>query len=270
MLSTFFRKRTRPKAPTVPAVPPGTVVWAVGDIHGRLDLLGPLMAAVMADARTSQAQRKIVVFLGDYVDRGPASRGVIDLLIRLAKVAGIEWRFLKGNHEEIMLRFLDDPSVGSRWCTYGGDAALASWSLKAPSIAHRKEGWAHLSDELNHALTPPERSFLNALESQVVIGDYVFVHAGFRPGVALADQSDSDRLWIRSEFLDSAVEFDKVVVHGHTPVEYVHHDRRRIAVDTKAYSSGILTAIRLEGAGRSLLQTGQTSDGQIATEAVRL
>lgn len=270
MLSTLFRKKTRPTAPAAPAVPPGTVVWAIGDVHGRLDLLGPLMKAVMADARASLAQRKIVLFLGDYVDRGPASRGVIDLLIRLAKVAGIEWHFLKGNHEEIMLRFLDDPSVGPRWCTYGGDAALASWSLKPPSIGHRKEGWAHLSDELNHALTPPERSFLDGLETQVVIGDYVFVHAGFRPGLALADQSDSDRLWIRGEFLDSDVEFDKIVVHGHTPVRSVYQDRRRIAVDTKAYSSGMLTALRLEGTARSLLQTGQTPDGQISTQVVAL
>lgn len=164
-----------------------------------------------------------------------------------------------------MLRFLDDPSVGNRWCTYGGDAALASWGLKPPSIAHRKEGWAHLSDELNHAVTPEQRSFLKALEPEVVIGDYALVHAGYRPGVPLADQSDGDRLWIRGDFLDSDVEFDKVVVHGHTPVRSVHQDRRRIAVDTKAYSSGVLTALRLEGTARTFLQTSQTADGEVST-----
>lgn len=265
MLSTLFRKKARPAAPTAPAVPDGLAVWAIGDIHGRLDLLKSLMKAVLEDIKASPSQRKLVVFLGDYIDRGPDSRGVIDLLIRLSDVAGVEWHFLKGNHEEIMLRFLDDPSVGNRWCTYGGDAALASWGLKPPSIAHRKEGWAHLSDELNHALTPDQRAFLNALETELMIGDYAFVHAGYRPGVPLADQSDGDRLWIRGDFLDSDVEFDKVVVHGHTPVRSVHQDRRRIAVDTKAYSSGVLTALRLQGTTRSFLQTGQPADGEVST-----
>lgn len=255
MISKLFRPRTKVVAPGAPAVPAGTVVWAVGDIHGRLDLLSPLVDAMEADLHGSGAERKVVIFLGDYIDRGPDSRGVLRLLAGLSPSQGIEWRFLKGNHEQAMLDFLDEPSSGARWCEYGGDRALQSYGLRIPELAHRTEAWARVAADLRHKLTKVERDFLEGLELSVTEGDYFFAHAGARPGVLLDRQSDEDLMWIRQTFLDSQRAFERVVVHGHTPAPRVHADHRRIGVDTKAYDSGVLTALRLEGQERSLLQS---------------
>jgi len=254
MISNFFRARTRTAVPIAPAVPPGTVVWAVGDIHGRLDLLQPLVEAMVVDLQASGATRRVVVFLGDYIDRGPDSRGVLRLLAGLSTEQGVEWRFLKGNHEQAMLEFLEDPSAGARWCEYGGDRALLSWGLRAPELAHRAEAWARVAADLRHKLTKNETAFLETLELSVSVGDYFFSHAGARPGVALDRQSSKDLMWIRQPFLDSQTSFERVVVHGHTPTTAVHVDQRRIGVDTKAYDTGVLSAVRLEGTERSLLQ----------------
>lgn len=245
MISTLFGKKPRVAAPAEPRVPDGVVVWAVGDIHGRLDLLKPLVEAIMEDAAATAATRKIVIFLGDYIDRGPDSQGVIRYLIDLPKDAGIEWRFLKGNHEEAMLNFLDDPAKGAIWCEYGGDATLKSYGLKLPQMKHKPEVWKHLAADLDHKVTPAELGFLRSLELSLSIGDYFFTHAGARPSVPLNQQSERDLMWIRESFLDSDIEFEKVVVHGHTPTARIHADRRRIGVDTKAYASGTLSAVRL-------------------------
>lgn len=254
MLSRLFRSRTQVAAPTAPAVPDGTVVWAVGDIHGRLDLLEPLVEAIVADLRASSASRRVVVFLGDYIDRGPDSRGVLQLLAGLSDVQGVEWRFLKGNHEQAMLGFLADPSAGRRWCEYGGDSALRSYGLRIPELTHRTEAWARVAADLRHKLTAREMEFLENLELSLTVGDYFFAHAGARPGVALDRQTSEDLMWIRNSFLDSPAAFDRVVVHGHTPTSRAYVDHRRIGIDTKAYDSGILSALRLTGSQRSLLQ----------------
>ena len=255
MISKLFRTRTKVVTLRVPAVPPGTVVWTVGDIHGRLDLLAPLVDAIAADLHGSQAERKLVVFLGDYIDRGPDSRGVIQLLAGLSRSQGVEWRFLKGNHEQAMLDFLDDPATGARWCEYGGDRALRSYGLRVPELAHRSEAWARVAADLRHKLADREAAFLEDLELSLSVGDYFFSHAGARPGVALDRQSRQDLMWIRQPFLDSPTAFESVVVHGHTPTSRVHADHRRIGIDTKAYDTGVLSALRLEGQQRSLLQS---------------
>ncbi len=260
MISSLFKRRPKVAAPANPATPPGVVAWAVGDIHGRLDLLQPLVDAIMADAAASTAERKVVIFLGDYVDRGADSRGVIRYLAALPGDRGVEWRFLKGNHEEAMLDFLADPSAGARWCEYGGDAALRSYGLRPPELKHRVEAWARISADLEHKLTPRERGFLEGLELSLSVGDYFFAHAGARPGEPLDRQTERDLMWIRNSFLDSDVEFEKVVVHGHTPTREVHVDRRRIGVDTKAYDSGVLSAVRLEGRTRALMQAIQSRE----------
>lgn len=254
MFSRFLKRQPPVSAPANPAVPDGVVVWAIGDIHGRLDLLRPLVDALIADLSGTPASRRVVIFLGDYIDRGPDSRGVIELLANLSADFDIEWRFLKGNHEETMVDFLDDPTVGAKWCEYGGDATLASYGLKAPDLRHRIDGWAHLSADLRHKLTDREHAFLADQELSVMIGDYFFAHAGARPGEPLDNQSAEDLMWIRRSFLDSPVEFDRVVVHGHTPAAEVHADHRRIGIDTRAYESGILTALRLVGAERMVMQ----------------
>jgi serine/threonine protein phosphatase 1 len=262
MISSLFKKKPRTVVPATPSVPDGTIVWAVGDIHGRLDLLKPLVEGIMADAAGSVADRKVVIFLGDYIDRGPDSRGVLQHLINLPRDAGIEWRFLKGNHEAAMLRFLDEPAFGSDWCEYGGDAALASYGLKPPQMKHRADAWARVAADLDHKVTAAERAFLDTLELSLSIGDYFFAHAGARPGISLERQSERDLMWIRNSFLDHDAPFEKVVVHGHTPTKDVHVDHRRIGVDTKAYESGVLTAVRLEGEGWTIQATGL--DGLLA------
>lgn len=267
MFSKLLKRKPQVHAPENPSVPDGTIVWAIGDIHGRLDLLVPLVEAIVAEAAASAAERKVVVFLGDYIDRGPDSRGVIKYLADLPKSAGIEWRFLKGNHEETMLEFLADPSVGVKWCEYGGDATLTSYGLKLPQLRHRPQEWAHLSADLDHKLRPAERAFMEALELSLVIGDYFFAHAGARPGIALSEQSERDLMWIRGSFLDSEVEFEKVVVHGHTPTSKVQADQRRIGIDTKAYASGQLTALRLAGTTKTCSEASFSAGG--ATVVIR-
>lgn len=255
MFSKLLKRKPQVRAPENPSVPDGTIVWAIGDIHGRLDLLVPLVEAIMADAAASAAERKVVIFLGDYIDRGPESRGVIEYLTTLPISRGVEWRFLKGNHEETMLRFLEDPAIGSRWCEYGGDAALESYGLRAPYLKHRADVWGPVAADLAHRIPASHLEWLESLELCVTLGDYCFVHAGLRPGLAISEQSEADMLWIRDSFLQSQEAFEKVVVHGHTPTKAVYSDHRRIGVDTKAYASDVLTALRLERDGKSLMRT---------------
>ncbi|WP_332678188.1 metallophosphoesterase family protein [Brevundimonas sp.] len=261
MFLKLLKRRAPVKAPVSPAIPDGTVVWSIGDIHGRLDLLHPLVDAIQADLDATVADRKVVVFLGDYVDRGQDSRGVIQFLAGLTADRGIEWRFLRGNHEQAMLDFLEDPAEGAKWCEYGGDATLQSYGLRVPQLKHKLEAWAHLSADLAHRVTPAEKQFLENLELSFAVGDYFFAHAGARPGEALDRQSADDLMWIRRSFLDSEIEFDKIVVHGHTPTAEVHMDHRRIGIDTKAYESGVLSALRLSGSGRALIQSAEGARG---------
>lgn len=254
------------RASIASSVPQGTVVWAVGDVHGRLDLLTPLVEAVIRDLQDVEADRRIVIFLGDYIDRGPDSRGVIRLLSNLPTDGDIEWRFLKGNHEQTMLDFLDDPAVGPRWCEYGGDRALQSYGLRIPDLAHKLAAWTRVAADLRHKLSARELAFMQNLELSVVVGDYFFSHAGARPGVALDRQSAEDLLWIRQPFLESRLGFDRTVVHGHTPTRVVHADGRRIGIDTKAYASGVLTALRLEGEEQLVMQAVASSQREVEGE----
>lgn len=263
MFRTLFKRAASPQAPIhPPLIPPGLVVWAVGDIHGRLDLLNVLLDGIISDVRESD-NRTMVVFLGDYVDRGPDSRGVIDHLCSFADESSIEARFLKGNHEEKLVEFLTDPSVGPVWCEYGGVQALHSFGLSVPVVSHQTTAWAALSADLDHRLTDRQRRFLDELETSLSIGGYFFAHAGARPGVTLENQSERDLMWVRGSFLNSPERFDRVVVHGHTPASAVHMDDRRIGLDTGAYASGVLSAVRLEGEARRVLQAVQLADGAV-------
>lgn len=256
MFSRFLKRRSSVKAPLVPTLPDGVVIWAIGDIHGRLDLLQPLAEVILADLASSNAQRKVVIFLGDYIDRGPDSRGVLAYLEVLSRDGDVEWHFLKGNHEEAMLAFLAEPAEGEKWCEYGGGETLASYGLKVPQLKHRAEAWEHLSADLDHRMSDSERRFLETLTLSVSIGDYFFAHAGARPGKSLDQQTARDLMWIRGSFLNSEESFDRVVVHGHTPASEVHIDHRRIGLDTRAYASGVLSAVRLSGVDQRVYQTG--------------
>ncbi|KRA64672.1 serine/threonine protein phosphatase [Caulobacter sp. Root656] len=242
-------------------MPPGTLVWTVGDIHGRLDLLRPLLSAVLEDFARSAQTRKVLIFLGDYVDRGPDSQGVIELLCRLADGGPVETIFLRGNHEDRMAAFLEDPGIGPTWCDYGGREALRSYGVTAPADRADKDAWAAASADFNAAVSDRHRAFLRDLKFSASVGDYFFVHAGARPGVPLDQQSRHDMMWIRQTFLDDSRAFEKIVVHGHTPTDDIQSDHRRIGLDTGAYATGVLTAVRLEGEERAALQTAMTGSG---------
>jgi len=251
------RARLAPKPPEpgpeilVPQRPPARIpdgrrVYAIGDVHGRADLLRKLLDSIHRDATNGSYKGKpVLVLLGDYVDRGMHSKEVIDLLLSKA-MSPFETHFLKGNHESAMLEFLTDPSIGPRWAEYGGRETLASYGVRPPRSRTSQEDWATASDELKRALPPEHLHFLRSLELSVQIGDYLFVHAGIRPGVEIEHQSEHDLLWIRDDFLNDARPLGPVVVHGHTPGPRPHRDYRRIGLDTGAYLSGKLTAARFE------------------------
>ena len=242
-------------APVRASVPDGVRVWAVGDIHGRADLLERLVDHIVDDLSTAGVARRVLIFLGDYIDRGPSSRKVLDGLIELGAWPDIETHFLRGNHDDWMLRFLSDPALGVAWCDYGGRDTLWSYGVEPPRPGADAEAWRETADRLIAVLPTAHRRFLEQLEPAVEVGDYFFSHAGARPGVPLVHQSVEDLMWIRAEFLGHPARFEKLVVHGHTPEEAAFADHRRIGVDTGAYATNVLTGLRLEGADRQLAQT---------------
>ena len=235
-------RSSKVKRDTVACVPEGLRVYAFGDIHGRADLLTRLFERVEADIDASGGGDEIVlVFLGDYVDRGFQSKDVIDFLIS-ERVTRHRCIYLKGNHEEAFLKFLREPSFGPRWAGYGGSETLTSYGVRPPRTRTQIEEWAEASQALSAALPIEHRTFLDRLEVSASIGDYIFVHAGLRPGRPIEKQTEEDALWIRDEFLNDTSLFEQVVVHGHTPISEPHHDERRVGIDTGAYLTGHLTA----------------------------
>lgn len=223
---------------------PARIGYAVGDIHGRADLLARMFDRLEADARRAGEVSPVVVFLGDYVDRGPDSAEVIDLLLT-GRPEGFERRFLKGNHEAAMLSFLDDPVANRGWLSHGGLETLASYDVHPlPSLGASGEEVAQAGASFSARLPELHRGFLESLERYVVLGDYCFVHAGIDPTRKLEAQSDTDLFWIRGRFLGDKRRLPHVVVHGHTPVSEPYQDQRRIALDTGAYFSGALSAAR--------------------------
>jgi diadenosine tetraphosphatase ApaH/serine/threonine PP2A family protein phosphatase len=250
----FGRLRRRDAAPRPAAeAPSGTRIYAIGDIHGRSDLLDRLHDMIRVDALGHPSAEKVVVYLGDYVDRGDDSRGVIDRLID-RPLSGFRTVALRGNHEEFLLRFLDDPEVGPAWIANGGDATLYSYGVDwRPAFG---EGdLPAVSEAFRRELPRDHLAFLDGLALSDVEGDYLFVHAGIRPGVALAAQTPDDLMWIRGEFLDSTADHGHVVVHGHTITESPEMRDNRIGIDTGAFATGRLTCLVLDGAERRLLQT---------------
>lgn len=249
-----FRQRPKVEAPSS-ASTGGRLVYAIGDIHGRLDLLQRLLTAISADSiQTRNAERPLIVFLGDYIDRGAESSGVIEQILSLRRQARFEVRCLKGNHEQALLQFLDDPGFGPAWVGHGGGPTLMSYGIAPPQMRSDEEGWAATRLAFRAALPPKHLDFFESLELSLVVGDYLFVHAGVRPGVPLAHQSEQDLLWIRGEFLNDVNGFEKMIVHGHTPVDRPYVGRSRIAVDTGAYATGLLSAARLIDRDRDFLE----------------
>jgi serine/threonine protein phosphatase 1 len=251
MLSRLFPNRSSKPASSTP---PDCVIWAVGDIHGRSDLADRLLQAIRGDLSAAEATRKVVVFLGDHIDRGLDSRGVLNQLCNLEADPALEVHFIRGNHEDRMEAFLTEPAVGPSWCDYGGRDTLVSYGVNPPAMRGDAAGWAETSRALGAALPESHRRLLERQTLSVSIGDYFFCHAGVRPGVPLAAQVGEDLMWIRQPFLDHPAPFEQVVVHGHTPTETVVSDARRIGIDSGAYATNVLSAVRLEGQTRLLLQ----------------
>ncbi|MCW2249595.1 serine/threonine protein phosphatase 1 [Azospirillum fermentarium] len=235
-------------------------LYAIGDIHGELLLLDRLLSLIADDAAHHPGRRIVLVFLGDYIDRGPNSQGVLDRLIT-GPLPGTDVRFLAGNHEAAMLDFIADPIANARWLDFGGAEAMASYGVRA-SVGIRDRGrLKDLRDQFTDRLPDTHRCFLDGLEDYAVYGDYAFVHAGVKPGRALDRQRRDDLLWLREPFLSSPTRHEKVIVHGHTIVETPEIRPNRIAVDTGAYATGVLSAIVLDGASRTFLSTGTPRAG---------
>ena len=239
------------------AIPAGQRVYAIGDVHGRRDLLETLIAAIDEDDAARGPAGTSVVLLGDLVDRGPDSAGVLDLVRNWPLKSKLH--VLCGNHEEMFLRSLRDVEVLPRFLAYGGRETLLSYPIDALAL---EAGDAEAVQAMMVAAVPQEDiDFLQSLELHVVIGDYLFVHAGIKPGQPIEEQTRSTLRWIREPFLSYGGWHDHVVIHGHTIVAEPEILHNRIGIDTGAYMSGRLTALGLEGEERWLIETHEQASG---------
>ena len=243
------------KSPTGPA---HSRAYAIGDVHGRLDLLEDLLDQIASDNAGRRPAKTYLIFLGDLIDRGPDSRGVIDLLLSRPPVFARPV-FIKGNHEEFFLRILDgEEDTVVDWLTYGGYQCCESYGVT--------QGWTlnatarEIQERLRKVVPASHRAFLENMADSFQFGDYLFVHAGIRPGVPLEAQTSKDLRWIREGFLDDRTDHGVMVVHGHTIVGSPEQHPNRIALDTGAYRSGVLTALGLEGRDRWFLAARQRED----------
>ncbi|AZI36726.1 putative hydrolase [Caenibius tardaugens NBRC 16725] len=240
-------------------IPAGQRVYAIGDIHGRLDLLEALAHAIELDAATAPAQ-SMVLLLGDLIDRGRDSAGVIDYVLAWQERRPV--RVLMGNHEEVFLAAFTDTEYLRRLLPYGARETLISYGIDAHITG--PDALQRMQAAMASRIPSRHREFMAALELSAVIGDYLFVHAGIEPGIPVADQSAQAMRWIRDPFLMHEGLFEKVVVHGHTIRTEVEERPNRIGIDTGAYCYGLLTALVLEGGERRFIQAREQEDGAIA------
>ncbi len=233
-----------------PPAPDGFTVYVVGDIHGRLDLLVRVMRRIDEDMARCHPERTAEIYLGDYIDRGPESSGVVSKLIERSKATKAV--FLRGNHEQMLLDFLDGADCLEQWCALGGIATILSYGVPmtlfagaAPTEIVRRSLIGNLpSDHL---------SFYKGTGSYMRVGPYLAVHAGVRPGIRLEDQNTEDLLSIRQDFLQHDGDFDFIVLHGHTPVKSPELLRNRVNIDTGAFATNVLTCLKIDESGVSLL-----------------
>ncbi|MDB5510731.1 MAG: serine/threonine protein phosphatase [Enterovirga sp.] len=247
-------RATKPEAvPQAPRLPEGLRVYAVGDIHGRVDLLQRMRDLIAADMKRSRPDAVQIVLLGDYVDRGPNSKGVLELLATGDAFPAPVLPLL-GNHEAMLLDFLHRPESGETWRRFGGIETVHSYGVDVASFRTGTQ-LAATSERLRLSLPAEHLAFLHRLALSHAVGGYFFCHAGVRPGIPLDQQREEDLLWIRDEFIGSDQEFGAVVVHGHTPGEQPMVRENAIGVDTGAYITGRLTCVALEARGASFLST---------------
>ena len=241
------------KAVKPPSGPRGRRAYVVGDVHGRLDLLDQLLAKIEADMDQRGRRETMLVFVGDLIDRGPSSAQVIERL-RTYRRGGVRTVFLLGNHEEVLLRLLGgETSLLASWLRFGGAQCLESYGVDPAELRATSEAQALAT--VRKAIAREHVEFLETFADTCRFGDYLFVHAGIRPGIGLDEQRQSDLRWIREPFLLDDSDHGFVVVHGHTIRPEVQERPNRIGIDTGAYRSGILTALAIDGADRWTLDT---------------
>ncbi|MXP25762.1 serine/threonine protein phosphatase [Altererythrobacter indicus] len=268
-MRNFFNKllgrgTAEPAQPVIHAqIPEGRRVYAVGDIHGRLDLFEALLKVIDADDAAHGKAQTTLILLGDLVDRGPDSAGMVHLARKLQSERDV--RILGGNHEEMFLASFEDKDVLRPFLRHGGKQTLLSFGLDP--IALRRADIAETQVLMEAGIPQEDRDFIASFEESIVIGDYLFVHAGILPNTPLADQKGEHLRWIREPFLSHPQEHEHVVVHGHTITQDAQDRGNRIGIDTGAFESGRLTALVLEGSSRRFLQTRQDESGAITAEA---
>ncbi len=248
----FSRKRHYPSGPE------GYRAYVVGDVHGRLDLLEALLGKIEADIGARPRSEVVLVFVGDLIDRGPSSAGVVERLRGYQK-DGLRTVFLLGNHEEVLLRILaGEAALIPGWLRFGGAECLRSYGVDPAKLKGLDDAEALA---LIQAAIPPEHAeFLGSFGDTFRFGDYLFVHAGVRPGVELAAQRQKDLRWIREPFLMDRSDHGFVVVHGHTISSEVEELPNRIGIDTGAYATGILTALMIDEGKRQFIDTRQSEE----------
>lgn len=251
MMKGIFRKRAVPAEPIARALPDGQRAYAIGDIHGCLDLLDDLLAQIDADERARGSAQTQVIVLGDVIDRGPDSAGVVERLIALSETRdGV--RFILGNHEEVFLRALEGDLESLRlFVRIGGRETVLSYGIAERD--YERTDYDELLDLIRARVPQRHIDFLRGFEDRIEIGDYLFVHAGLRPGVPIEEQQRRDMRWIRSSFLDTDWDFGKLVVHGHSISDAVVVRPNRLGIDTGAFATGRLTALGIEAGDRWLL-----------------
>jgi serine/threonine protein phosphatase 1 len=246
----FFSRSAKPSGPR------GRRAYAIGDVHGCLDLLDSLLAQVEADIDAHPKVKTSIIFLGDVIDRGPASAQVVERL-RTYSHPRASAHFVMGNHEEVMLRVLDgEVETLSSWLRFGGAETLRSYGIEPRELKKMPDDEVVAS--IRAAVPARHRQFLANFADSFTFGDYLFVHAGIRPGVDLSEQAQSDLRWIRDPFLSDPTDHGFVVVHGHTISNAVDVAPNRIGIDTGAYCTGVLTALAIEGPKRWLIQTSES------------
>jgi serine/threonine protein phosphatase 1 len=240
----------------------GWRAYAVGDIHGRLDLLDQLLAEIHAQLARRPAHKVLLVFVGDLIDRGPNSAEVIERL-RTYRRDGVKTMFLLGNHEEVLLRILGgEAELITKWRWFGGAECLKSYGVDPSQLTGRSEQEA--LEIVRNAIPKEHKEFLESFVDTCRFGDYLFVHAGIRPGVEVDQQRQTDLRWIREPFLLDDTDHGFVVVHGHTISPEVELMPNRIGIDTGAYRTGVLTALAIEGSRTWFLQTHSADHEQFA------
>lgn len=255
-----IRRRLWPKraqtVPWRPEVAPNERIYAVGDIHGRADLLVKLHDLVQKDAEVcGQEKDRKIVYLGDYIDRGLDSKEVIDILLT-HPVPGFQHIFLKGNHEDLLLRCLQDPTVWPQWIGNGGAATALSYGARLQGGTEGRDGYERMRQDLLARIPPEHCDFLESLQLSCRSGDYLFVHAGIRPDVPLEHQDPQDLMWIRGDFLRHKGPLGVVVVHGHSISLKPEVLPERIGIDTGAYATNVLSCLVLDGSHRGFISTG--------------